>query len=260
MRALGGVLLALAVVITGCGDDDSAASNPSPAWAASWQQTVFALRDLQPDEVPDHLLEPGAARDGSEFDVEEYFAVLDRIGAEPGFTLDYVYRVTADRGFPILYVHREDETGYAGFDEFAAATGASPAQGDAAYFDQIYVIDGTPEGFFQYVVLHVMGGQFYLHWHAQDDDAGVVVTREALDAALDGVESDMPDAEMEKAREIDPTPRIVYDGDVARVEVHVFTRWGGLLRYSYVIERIFPQRILEFEIETVAACDCSIPY
>jgi hypothetical protein len=259
-------------LVAGCGDDDglitttSEASTPSaavPDYAAEWQQTVDAFAALQPRrDIPEHLLQEGAAFDGTEFDVETFFTVLDRIDTEPVFVLDYVYRVTPDRGFPILYIHREDEPGYSGYDEYLAAVGpGSDSQGDRSYFDQIYVVDGTPEGFFQYVVLHIMGGQFYLHWHAQMDDSEIVVTRERLDEKTAPVLAMMTPADQDRARAHDPTPRISMDDDTATAEVTVFTCWGGVLRHTYTIERVFPQQILDLQTETIAQLEnCGFQY
>jgi hypothetical protein len=109
-------------------------------------------------------------------------------------------------------------------------------------------------------VLRVMGGQFYLHWHVLADDAVVVATRERLEEALSPVAAEMGDAALEAARAADLTPEVTFDGDVATVAVSTFTRWGGLQRRTYTIERMFPQRILEEQVEVVAPCDCGITF
>ena len=252
------VLLAVALIVSACGDDGAATSDPPPASAVSWQQTVDHLRTLQESQgLPDWLLDPELSLDGTEFDIEDYFTVFEHIDAEPGFVLDYVYRATSDRGFPVLYIHRADEPGYATYDEYLAATGADDSsQGDTGYLDQIYVVDGTPEGFFEYVTLRVMGGRFYLFWHAQEADAQVVATRERLDDLLDSVAGPMDDTQMEQGRAADPSPMVSFEGDIATVEILVFTLWGGLSRHTYTIERVFPQQILDLQVEIVAACDC----
>ena len=55
---------------------------------------------------------------------------------------------------------------------------------------------------------------------------------------------------------------LVGDPLVGRYTVVVasFTRWGGLQRRTLTIERAFPQRILEEQIEVVAPCDCGITF
>ncbi len=105
-----------------------------------------------------------------------------------------------------------------------------------------------------------MGGQFYLFWHSQEMDSRVIATRESLDTALDTVIDLMDGTQMEQARAVDPTPVVTFAGDVATLEILVFTRWGGLYRHIYTIERIFPQRILDVQVQTVAECDCGITF
>jgi hypothetical protein len=265
MRAARVPLLALILVMAaaGCGGDSPTAA-AEPAWAAEWQATVDGLRALQrAQEVPDRLVSGlPATLDGSEFDVEEYFAVFEHIDAEPGFVLDYVYRSAPDRGYPVLYVHRADEPGYATWDELEAATGIEATDDGEylSYLDQIYVVDGTPKGFFELAVLRVMGAQFYLHWHAQADDELVVVTGERLEEVLAPVAAQMGADALEAARAADLTPEITFEGDLATVGITTFTRWGGLQRRTLSMERMFPQRILEEQVEIVAPCDCGITF
>jgi hypothetical protein len=252
----------VALIVSACGDDGAPTSDPPPAYAAAWQQIVDDLRSLQNSQgLPNRLLDPEPSLDGTGFDIEDYFTVFEHIDAEPGFVLDYVYRATPDRGFPVLHIRRADQPGHATYDEYPAATGSDDAsQGDTAYLDQIYVIDGTPKGFFEYVTLRVMGGQFYLFWHAQEMDAQVVATRERLDDLLDSVAELMDDTQLERGRAADPSPMVSFEGDIATVEILVFTRWGGLHRHTYTIERVFPQQILNLQVETVAACDCGYTF
>ena len=64
---------------------------PTPP-SAAWRSTVGDLATLQNGlELPDHFRDQNATRTGDEFDVNEYFSVLDRLSMEPGYVLDYVY-------------------------------------------------------------------------------------------------------------------------------------------------------------------------
>ena len=127
-------------------------------------------------------------------------------------------------------------------------------------------MEGRPEGLFQYVVRHIVGGRFCLHWPAQENDVRVVATRARLEEALASVAGEMDATEVSRARATDPTPRVSFGslesfgGEVAVVEVLVFTRWGGPLRHTCTIGREFPHRFLGVEIETVAECACAITF
>lgn len=257
-----GLLVALAVTLAGCGDGEAGPLVPavSPAEAAAWQQTVDDLKDLQRAQgIPDHLWQTGI-RDGTEFDVQEYLTILDHLSVEAGWALDYGYQAGGDRGYPILYARPADDPPYATYEEYQLAVAADPDREPVAPYLHRIVLDGTPAGFFQYVVLEVMGGQFYLHWHAGQNDGRIITTRTRLEEIIDGVAGEMGPEAASQGRDADPTPRVSIQDDVAVVQVLVFTRWGGLLRRTYTISREFPHRILGVEVGVVAECDCGIPF
>jgi hypothetical protein len=258
---------ALLLLLTCCGDGGATPLNAitaSTQQAESWQQMVYDLRALQDGlETPDHLIS-SQTLDGTEFDPQAYFTILDRLEVEPEWVLDFVYCGSLYGGSPTLYSRVADQPRYTTCDGYRDAVGpGSIDQRDSGNLDHIRVIDGSFEGFFQLVVLRIMGEQFYLHWHAQADDALVVATPEAVTAAVAGVAGEMDEGEAARARAADPTPRISFGtpaGDDLLIEVMVFTRWGGLLRHTYTITREYPHRFLDVQIETVAECDCGITF
>lgn len=268
------LILCLVAAVASCGEEGFTApvastaapstglpdtTAPQAGHVEAWQQVADDLRDLQHGlERPEHLIAAEPVLDGSEFDVERYFDVLTHIDVEPGFVLDYVYRTSPDRGFPVLYTRRSDAERYLTYAQFEAGTGRDAGQGDLAFMEQVYVVDGTPQGFFEYVVLETVGGQFYLFWHAQEEDDRIIATEERLDEALASVATEMDAEELARARTVDPTPVVILDDDVATVEVVKFTRRGGLYRVTYTIERVFPQRILDRSAESLGYCDCGL--
>jgi hypothetical protein len=263
------IAVCLLVASAACGDDGfsadtdaTATTAPSqPGYAAEWQRIADDVHALQSDlQRPEHLADPEPALDGSEFDAERYFDVLTHIDVEPGFVLDYVYRAAADRGFPVLYTRRADAARYPTYAEFRTGEGRDAGQDDGGFMEQVYVVDGTPQGFFEYVVLEMVGNHFYLWWHAQEEDDRIVATNERLGEVLDLVAGEMDADDMDRARSVDPTPRVTLDADRATVEVVSFTRWGGLYRTTFTIDRIFPQQILDVTVESLAACDCGLTF
>ena len=259
MRRIG-LLLALVAMLAACGAGSVNPSVPavSLSEAESWQQTIDDLKRLQADqELPDYLWETGI-RDGTEFDVGEYFTILDHLSVEAGWVLDYGYKAGSDRGYPILYARPAADLPYATYEEYQLAVAADPGQEGITQYLHRIVADDSPEGFFQYVVLDIMGGQFYLHWHAGENDSQIITTRSRLQEIVDGVASEMGSAAASQARDADPTPRISIEDDVAVVQVLVFTRWGGLFHYTYTISREFPHHILSLDVGVVAECDCAI--
>jgi hypothetical protein len=218
-------------------------------------------RDL---EIPEHLLL--FQRTGYEFDVSEYFSVLSHLSVEPGYILDYVYG--GDR--PTIYARQEDEPQYLTWAEYSDAVGkdASWFTEQLRYLDHIQV-DGTEEGFFEFVVLRLMGEQFYLQGHAFYNDDTVVCDPTGVEAVLKAAERSLPFLEEEEAvpadvwveaLELDLKPRIALRDDVAVVRVVVFTKWGGFREETYTISQDFPHTILDYETKTLVPYDCGIMF
>jgi hypothetical protein len=220
-------------------------------------------RDL---EIPEHLL--SYQRTGDEFDVNAYFFVLSHLSVEPGYILDYVYG--GDR--PFIYALEEDEPRYLTRAEYSDAFGEDAWYAEhPIYLDHIQV-DGTEEGFFEFVVLSLMEGQFYLQGHAFYNDDTVVCDPTGVEAVLKAAEHVLPSETDSwfadawavfadvwvKALELDLKPRVELSGDAAVVKVVVFSKWGGFREETYTISQDFPHTILDHETKTLVPYDCGI--
>lgn len=92
-----------------------------------------------------------------------------------------------------LYARKVDSKPYSTMEELAQT------YNDGTYMDTTknhaydylgYVqTDSTEEAFFQYVVLRVMEGQFYLWWHAAYNDKMIICDQTRLDALFSDVNS-----------------------------------------------------------------------
>ena len=251
----------------------SPTSTPDMPSSEAWQATVDALVALHQSAgyPPEHLLKENAVRTGDEFDVNRYFTVLDHLSMEPGYTLDYVYCYDGSgfAGFPKLYA-RPDVIPTKSATTDTPPTGDQPwyltcsdVGGSADSYLAHVQVDGTEEGFFQFAVLRLMGGQFYLHWHAGYRDTAVVCDRETVESIIsdDGISGQPFSAEQKQAaRAIDPAPVVEMEDDVVTVKVVVFSKWGGFERATFRINRSFPYAILGSEFETLVEYDCGIMF
>lgn len=252
------ILMVIGLVTLAC-----SLSKPTPTpsqEAIEAQRTVDAMAALKQGlEFPEHFRSGDAARTGDEFDVAQYFTVLQHLSMEPGYVLDYVYHMDGMGGFPILYARKADEPAYRTEAEYTEASERGAA---GSYLDHIQV-DGTPEGFFQLVVLRIMGGQFYLYWHAGYNDAQIICTRDALEALLSQPTmfgEELPGNVQRAARKLDVAPVVEMGADTVTVRVVIFTNWGGFIRCSYTISRAFPHRILAEEEETLVEYNCGVMF
>ena len=210
--------------------------------AASRQATVDAMRAL-----PSGYETPITGYDGPRlegwFDVNQYFSVLTHLSMQPGYILDYVYHSNGSGGQPCLYANKIDDTPYSTSDELAPIFN---------YLSYVRT-DDTEESFFQYVTLRIMGGQFYLWWHANYDDHTIICDRMRLEALLAGsiFDQNMPPEVQEEARRLELAPGVEINKDTVIVRVVVFTKWGGFMEETYTITRAFPHTIEDIKTKTL---------
>ncbi len=223
-----------------------------------------ALIDSQ--ELPDHLMAEDAERAGGDFDVGSYFEVLDRLWMEFGYSLDYVYDYAGIGGAPVLYARPADQPAYRNYAEYLAADAAkSPEEREDFYLRHVQT-DGTAESFFQLALLCIQGEQFYQFWHAAYNDDGIVCDQEAANASLDELRGWVGEDEatieglLSDLAGYDLAPVVTMDEEMVKVEVVVFTKWGGFLQRSMTVKREFPHEILAEGEEVLVAYDCGIMF
>lgn len=193
-----------------------------------------------------------------EFNVSALLSAFHRLSLQSGRTLDYVYYMGNGGGWPVLYsrAHTADP-----FESYQSLTNALPhaeAKGWLAnswppsyrfYVDDVRT-DGSADGFFQLVVLYLMGDQFLHLWHDGYHDERIVCSREGLNALFLDLDKESHAARMSDhargaARELELSPAVHFEPETASVSVVIFTKWGGFQRRAYRISRTPPHVILE---------------
>jgi len=216
-------------------------------------------------EIPDRLLKKNPTRSEDDFDANTYFSALDHLSMESGYTLDYVYEYYALGGEPFVYARPLDQLPYTSYAEYMDVTGAE-YQGPLSEHTTDYLahvqIDDTEAGYLQYVLLHIMGGQFYLFWHSNYDDRIVICDQHGLKAALAAADYSklVPQEIKEEAERIDFQPVVDLTEGLAIVRVVTFTKWGGFEERVYSISREFPHKVVNLEVETLVEYDCGLYY
>lgn len=234
-----------------------ACSLPS-AGNTGYQQTVEAFLALTDGlEFPAHFRTGDAARTGDEFDVMQYFSVLNHLEMEEGYVLDYVYHQDGMGGFPILYARSASQPRYLTEAEYAAALAATQPESTReqqrlGYLEHIRT-DDTPAAFFELAILNMLGSQFYLDWHANYNDAIPICSRAALvDFVMHpelGFDQSLPLPVRLRALLLDPAPRVRLGESEAEVSFLFFTKWGGFYRITYTFVRQFPHHRLDVQEE-----------
>jgi hypothetical protein len=216
--------------------------------------------------LPDHLMAEGAERAEGDFDVGSYFAVLDRLWMEFGYSLDYVYDYAGIGGAPVLYARPSDQPAYRNYAEYLAADAAKSREEREDFYLRHVQTDGTAESFFQLALLCIQGEQFYQFWHAAYNDDKIISSQEEARSALDelsgwvGEDASTIEALLKDVAGHDLAPVVTMDEEMVKVEVVVFTKWGGFLQRSMTVKREFPHEILAEGEEVLVEYDCGIMF
>jgi hypothetical protein len=209
-------------------------------------------------EIPQHFVEGGGGcvRRDSDFDPNTFFDILDRLSMKPGLVLDYCYFKSGIGGYPCLYAREKESL---------------PFQ-DNADFDSwkknnkllsFILVDGSPEGFFQLAVFVALAHQFYLFWHSCYNDSRIIADQEALERLIEenrtsdfGVH--FSDTQISSLRSVTIQPTVELEDEVAWVELHQFTKWGGLIKIRESFNRYPPHLGLEQFSDCEVEYDCGI--
>lgn len=253
----------LPLVVNGTQAPDICTSIPASFQALDGEQVqrqVDALSTLTSGlKFPQHLAQENAAKQGGEWDANQYFTVLTHLSLSPGSALDYVYEYLGAGGHPILYVRPADQPPYTSIAELDEAQPVvAPGMARLRYLDGIHAED-TPQGFLEYALLTAHGGQFYLYWHDGYFDDTTLATPAALEAILDEHSSSttgnpMPSEIQQAARRVVLAPAVEMGADQVRVRLVSFSNWGGFSVQVYRLHRAFLHTPVQVE-----TFDC-VPY
>jgi hypothetical protein len=275
--------------MVGCADnalvEEAPISPPAeeiPISPEAAQATVDAIRALQPTDIPAHFQEGDSERKQDDFNINSYFSLLTHLSMEPGYVLDYFYAGDFFGGRPLIYVRRLEDKPFSSYEEYSKAEESNVKLDDLSSFvgfvmgedsnplDNKIRVDGTAEGFVEYVILQIMGGQFYLSWHANYDDAMIICNKASLEETLrESLESlgieisgggEFGSELLAKARHIDFQPKVIFQDDEVVVKIVVFTKWGGFIQSSFTISRDYPHKIISIKNKTIIEYDCGVMF
>lgn len=130
---------------------------------------------------------------------------------------------------------------------------------------QHLVANGTEAGYFQLVLMLIMGNQFYLDWHAGYNDLEIVASPDRLERVIEEIGADdfgfpLTNKQTRAMRKLDPTPIVEIGETEVKVSVLVFTKWGGFYRSEIVFGFPAPYAIPDVSTEVLVDYDCGIMY
>jgi hypothetical protein len=221
--------------------------------------------------------------------VNGYFSVLNHLSVKPGYTLDLVFYEfpgpndgPAGPTYPVIYTRPVNQKSYASYAELLSLVG-KPAFVPRDYFYQAFLdlqdafyyyldsvrTDNTSDGFFQFVTLGILAGQFNEGLRDWYDDTIVLCNQSDIDMAASEVKKyseenkidlTLPDQVGQDARKLSLEPVVELGKDTATVRIVTFTKWGGFIETKYELTRSFPHQLLGEWQQILVPYDCGVTY
>jgi hypothetical protein len=122
---------------------------------------------------------------------------------------------------------------------------------------------GADEGYFQLVLLHLLGERFDIFWHAAYGDLAVVCERAAIENAIVAQAGDYGASALWlrlRARLMRVDPVVDREGDTVRVSVVVFSRFQGFMRRIYSLRAEGAPRVTGIEEQVLVPYNIGIVY
>jgi hypothetical protein len=209
-------------------------------------------------EIPANFQTHDPVKKGGEFDVMQYFSVLDHLSMQPGYVLDYVYHFDGMGGSPILYVRPASQPPY------ATEADLSDLDEKPGYLDYIQT-DDTPESYFQLTVLSVTSSKFYLYWHANYSDSQIICKKVDVTDIVSSLDGDFgypisPISRIRAALLRGVGPVVNISDQTAEVRIMTFTRWGGFYQQIFTISRSMPHTFLDVQEKNIIPYDCGVMF
>ncbi len=208
--------------------------------------------------------------DDKDFEVGQYFSTLNHIAIEEGYYLDYMFFYDELGGKPVLYSVKNGDGPFLYYEEYVAYLGEE-MEWERSYMNLYYsydylqhiTIDDTPEGFFQYLILVMLGDQFDLFWHALYNDTIIICDSSdinSVNSELEAWDVEFPDESAAKGPDIELTPYVIFDTDTVKVRFIQFSKWGGYAESIYTLDRQAPYKLLDVEWNVLIEYDCGIAF
>jgi len=270
-KVLKWVLPVLACVLAACicpFSKPGTGFNQQPGETEAWQASVDAIREMSPQgPIPWHLVDPDAPPILDVFDPNQLLVPLEHLSLRVGYTLDFVYLNDGLGAKPILYARKATDMPFENYQAFAEATNhcTGDDQPEECCYLNFIEADGDEAGYFQWILMRMMGDQFYLYWHAGYKDSEIIASRTRIQTLIDQIGSydfgeSLSRSQKRQALKINPAPEVVIDGDRVHVRVVWFTKWGGFYESVYTLTASAPHEVIDVKTEQLLEYDCKVQF
>lgn len=243
-------------------------SQETGAETEAWQATVDEIKAMTRNQpIPKHFLDPEQPLEEDVFDPNQLLIPLGHLKLTPGYTLDFVYDGDGLGGRPVVYARHIDSSSFPNFEAYVASSGTCDREKlpSACSFLDFIESDGTEAGYFQWVLLDMMGDQFYLYWHANYNDAEIIASKAQLEAIVEKLSTEeigypLKASQRRQALKIDTAPIVTIESDRVMVRVVWFTKWGGFNESILTLSASAPHQVLDRQTRVLVEYQCGIQF
>lgn len=210
-------------------------------------------------------------KQATDFEPNQYFQILANIKLQPGYKLDYIDFGDDLGAKPLVYARKSGTAPFQTYADFLKSYGQemsgerSYAELDHSYdyLDRIQ-IDETPESYYQFVVLALLGDQFNLYWHGLYNDTKILCDSSDMKYVNDDMKSfdiEFPQDVVSRVEKIDFKPVVVIGENTVTVRFITFTKWGGFFEGVYILEKEKePMKLIDAQWHPLIEYDCGIAF
>ncbi len=194
-------------------------------------------------------------RDSFSFDVNNYFSVLRHVRMEEGYMLDYIYHFGGLGGGPVLYARKTMAQPYSTDTDLSEANERGEVE---KWLDHVRV-DGTPEGYFELVLLILYGDQFCLFSHSDYGSKILLCDKKQFKKV-----AQKPDPQVafdkRRAERTDCQPRVYLSDSQVMAILYTFNDWEGLVENVFVWDHKASCVPTDHKESVLVPYDCGIRY
>jgi len=229
----------------------------------TWQSAVDEIRELTRGQpLPTNCGDPDMPVLVGGFDPNRLLTPLKHLELREGMTLDFVYWYDEMGGLPVLYAREEGDPPFESFSAYQADVAGD--QSSKNYLEFLEG-DGSEEAYFQWVLMEMMGDQFYLYWHAGYNDAEIIASSERLEEVVDELTDTtfgypLSTSQKQQALKLDPAPVVEIKGDNVTVRVVWFTKWGCFFETTYTLTASAPNQVIDAQTQELVPYNCQVMF
>lgn len=229
---------------------------------------------------------------------DEYFNLFDKLSIAENWKMESHYRHFGDAGRSLLLAFEKgDKFGDSiqnelhkslkndeldGMQDYYVSEKLFDYQDSVNYMNCIQIKDDKM-GYFQFVIFDLIGDNYCTFGHSNYGEMSIITSKEQIkklieqkdnfyykfsskkvaknepdDSSLFKILNSKYSMDIESVLQIDPTPEVTFNKNVASVRIVTLSPWEGFLELTYTVSRTFPHIVEDVKLNTLIEYNCGI--